>query len=110
VAGIPTIEESKAQSTLLTNTTQVTVTQTKSTQYFYIDVIPKTDRYMVVELDLNGASWTNYGYFLMANSKTLPWVTEQAGKIYVSGDFKGIFLFKKNKIGIVSSTKRCIVH
>jgi hypothetical protein len=92
VANIPTLEESKAQSTLLTNSTQVTVTQTKSTQYFYIDVVPKTDRYIVVELDLTGASFVDYGYFLMANSKTLPWVIARAGQIFVSGDFKGTFL------------------
>jgi hypothetical protein len=91
VANIPTQEESKAQSTLLNNSTQISVTQTKSTQYFYIDVIPKTDRYMVVELDLTGASYVSYGYFLMANSITLPWAKAKAGKIFVSADFKGNF-------------------
>jgi hypothetical protein len=92
VANIPTQEDSKAQSTLLTNSTDFTVNQTKSTQYFYIDVIPKTDQYMVVELDLTGSTSANYGYFLMANSITLPWATARVGKIFVSGDFKGNFL------------------
>ena len=89
---IPTLDDSKKLSTLLANNTMVIGTQLSSKSFYYVDLIPAVDRYLVIELDLSYTTVPqNYGYFLMANTITLPWVSEKKSKIFVSGEYKGIF-------------------